>query len=70
MLLLALIREASVKVETTYGYQVVWYDKELGSGEIVDAQTVQCVVGRVLDQKRYWIIDRSADCELTFPMFK
>ena len=69
-LLLALIKEAPIKAESTYQYPVVWYDQDLGSGEVVDAQTIQCVVGRVHDKKRYWIIDRSADCELTFPMFK
>lgn len=68
-LLLALILEAPFKVEETYGHRVVWYKGSLGSGEVVDAQTVQCVVGRVLDDKRTWIIDRSAGCELTFPEF-
>ncbi|KAF8594007.1 hypothetical protein BDV93DRAFT_399753, partial [Ceratobasidium sp. AG-I] len=58
-LLLALIREAPFVAESSYQYPVVWYEGELGSGEVVDAQTIQCVVGRVLDKKRHWIIDRS-----------
>jgi hypothetical protein len=69
-LLLALISEAPVLVENTYDYKVVSYAKgELRSGEIVDAKTIQCLLGRVLDRDRYWIIDRSADCEFTFPIF-
>jgi hypothetical protein len=39
----------------------------LGSGEVVDARTVQCVVGRVKDRNRWWIIDRSS--ELAYPLF-
>jgi hypothetical protein len=68
-LLLALILDAPVTVEKTHQYTVVWYEGSLGSGEVVDAQTIQCVVGRIQDDKRYWIVDRSADCDLTFPMF-
>jgi hypothetical protein len=69
-LLLALISEAPVLVEDTYEYKVVSYAQgALKSGEVVNAKTIQCVLGRVLDRGRYWIIDRSADCELTFPTF-
>lgn len=68
-LLLALIREAPFKAESSHQYPVVWYEGQLGSGEVVDVQTIQCVVGRVLDKKRYWIIDRSMNSELAFPMF-
>ncbi|KAL5635302.1 hypothetical protein ACGC1H_004176 [Rhizoctonia solani] len=69
-LLLALISEAPVLVEDTYEYKVISYAKgALKSGEIVDAKTIQCVLGRVLDRGRYWIIDRSADCEFTFPTY-
>lgn len=68
-LLLALILEAPFKVEDSYEHRVVWYQGRLGSGEVVDAQTIQCVVGRIVDDKRTWIVDRSANCELTFPVF-
>ena len=72
ILLLALISEAPVLVEDTHEYKVIPYPKgALKSGEVVDAKTIQCLLGRhrVLDQNRYWIIDRSADCESTFPIF-
>jgi hypothetical protein len=68
-LLLALILETKPVVEHTHHYTVVWYDGTLGSGEVVDARTIQCSVGRVRDDNRFWIIDRSAECELTFPTF-
>jgi hypothetical protein len=68
-LLLALIREAPFKVEESHQYRVVSYQGELGSGEVVDAQTIQCVVGRALDGIRYWIVDRSTDCDLAFPEY-
>ncbi|KAF8751639.1 hypothetical protein RHS01_08282 [Rhizoctonia solani] len=69
-LILALIHEAPVLIENTHEYKVVSYpDGQLKSGEVVDARTIQCVVGRVLDGNHYWIIDRSADCEFTFPSF-
>ncbi|KEP49798.1 transposase family Tnp2 protein [Rhizoctonia solani 123E] len=69
-LLLAFISEAPVLVEDTHEYKVVSYAKgALKSGEVVDARTIQCLLGRVLDRNRYWIIDRSADCEFTFPTF-
>ncbi|KAB5587477.1 Transposase domain containing protein [Ceratobasidium theobromae] len=69
-LLLALIYEAPFKVEHTHQFTVVSYEGELGSGEVVDAQTIQCVVGRIKDGKKYWIVDRSAECELSFPVFE
>ncbi|KAH7316374.1 hypothetical protein B0J17DRAFT_584693 [Rhizoctonia solani] len=70
ILVLAWIYEAPVLVENTYEYKVVSYAKgTLGSGEIVDAATIQCLLGRVLDRGRFWVIDRSADCEYTFPTF-
>ncbi|CAE6433460.1 unnamed protein product [Rhizoctonia solani] len=69
-LLLALISEAPVFVEDTHEYKVISYAKgALKSGEVVDARTIQCLLGRVLDRNRFWIIDRSADCEFTFPTF-
>ncbi|KAG8734076.1 hypothetical protein FRC10_011974 [Ceratobasidium sp. 414] len=56
-LLLALIQEAKTKVQSTYDYEVVSYSGELSKGEIVDVATIQCVVGRILDRKEWWIID-------------
>lgn len=70
ILLLALVSEAPVLVEDTYEYKVISYPKgALKSGEIVDARTIQCLLGRVLDRDRYWVIDRSANCKATFPIF-
>ena len=60
-LLLALILEAKAQEETTYQYKVVWYEGNLSTGEVVDAETIQCVVGRVCDNKRWYIIDRSSE---------
>lgn len=66
-LLLALILGAKATREDTYDFSVVWYGGNLSTGEIVDANTVQCAVGRVRDRKRWWIIDRSSD--LAYPVF-
>lgn len=66
-LLLALVLEAPTTREDTYQYSVVWYQGDLSSGEVVDANTIQCVVGRAQDRKRWWIIDRSS--ELAYPVF-
>jgi hypothetical protein len=60
-LILAFILEAPVVVEDTYEYKVVWYEGKLGTGEVVDARTIQCVIGRIPDNKRWWIIDRSSE---------
>ncbi|KAG9090543.1 hypothetical protein FRC06_000997, partial [Ceratobasidium sp. 370] len=60
-LLLALVYEAKTKVQSTYDYEVVSYSGELSKGEVVDVATIQCVVGRVFDQKEWWIIDRTED---------
>ncbi|KAF8597128.1 hypothetical protein BDV93DRAFT_513593 [Ceratobasidium sp. AG-I] len=40
-LLLALILEAKAREETTYQYKVVWYEGNLSTGEVVDAETIQ-----------------------------
>ncbi|CAE6477612.1 unnamed protein product [Rhizoctonia solani] len=58
-LLLAMIYEAPVTREETYKYPVVWYQGELSTGEVVDASTIACTVGRLKDNKRWWIVDRS-----------
>jgi hypothetical protein len=44
--------------EETYEYPVVWYEGDLSSGEVVDASTLVCTVGRVKDNRRWWIVDR------------
>ena len=59
-LLLALVYEAPTDVQSTYDYEVISYGGELSKGEVVDASTIQCVVGRVLDRGSWWIIDRSS----------
>jgi len=37
----------------------IYYYKELGVIEVVDLTTVECVVGRIWDQGRWAIVDRS-----------
>jgi hypothetical protein len=59
-LLLALILEAPTEEEETYEYRVVSYKGNLSTGKVVDAATIQCMVGHVHDRKRWWIIDRSS----------
>ena len=59
-LLLAFIHEAPVVREETYGYPVVWYEGELSTGKVVDASTIACAIGRVKDNRRWWIVDRSS----------
>lgn len=68
-LLLALGLETPFKVENSYDHRVVWYEGQLGSGEFINAQTIQCAVGRIVDSKGTWIVDRGANCGLTFPVF-
>ncbi|KAF8692328.1 Transposase family tnp2, partial [Rhizoctonia solani] len=60
-LILAFILEANVTIEDTYEYQVIWYEGKLGSGEVVDARTIQCAVGRIpdviiFDERRVYVI--------------
>ncbi|KAF8605879.1 hypothetical protein BDV93DRAFT_437887 [Ceratobasidium sp. AG-I] len=64
-LLLALILEAPTEVASTYEYEVVSYKGGLSKGEVVDASTIQCAVGRVFDRDSWWIIDRAADISFT-----
>ncbi|QRW24315.1 Transposase family tnp2 [Rhizoctonia solani] len=61
-LILAFILEAPVVIEDAYEYRVTWYEGKLGSGEVVDALTIQCAIGRIQDNKRWWIIDRIYTC--------
>lgn len=67
--MLVLILEAPAEDDDTREYRVTWYEGKLGSGEVVDLTTVQCVVGRVLDGRRWWLIDRSAGNEFTYPEY-
>ncbi|KAF8752619.1 Transposase family tnp2 [Rhizoctonia solani] len=60
-LILAFILEANVTIEDAYKYQVIWYKGKLGSGEVVNAQTIQCAVGRIpdviiFDEQRVYVI--------------
>ncbi|KAF8674983.1 Transposase family tnp2 [Rhizoctonia solani] len=52
-LILAFILEAPVVIEDAYEYRVTWYEGKLGSGEVVDALTIQCAIGRIQDNKLY-----------------
>ncbi|QRW21922.1 Transposase family tnp2 [Rhizoctonia solani] len=61
-LILAFILEAPVVIEKAYEYRVTWYKGKLGSGEVVNALTIQCTIGQIQDNKRWWIIDRIYTC--------
>jgi hypothetical protein len=52
--IVAVIRE--VKAKLTDG---IYYYKEFGHDEIVDLESIQCVVGRIQDRGKWAIIDRS-----------
>ncbi|KAG9099909.1 hypothetical protein FRC06_004712 [Ceratobasidium sp. 370] len=56
-LLLALILEANVTQEKPFQYEVMWYGDGLSTGEVVDANASQRVVGHIQDGKRWWIVD-------------
>ncbi|CEL54421.1 hypothetical protein RSOLAG1IB_11667 [Rhizoctonia solani AG-1 IB] len=60
VLLLALVYEAPIQRDYSFEYSVISYSGELSSGEVIDASTIACAVGRVKDKKRWWIIDRSS----------
>ncbi|QRW26216.1 transposase domain [Rhizoctonia solani] len=51
-LILAFILEANITIKNTYKYQVIWYKGKLGSGEVVNAWTIQCAVGRIPDDNK------------------
>ena len=52
--IVAVIRE--VKAKLTDG---IYYYKDFGLDEVVDLETIQCVVGRIQDRGRWALIDRS-----------
>jgi hypothetical protein len=53
-IIVAVIR--AVKAKLTDG---IYYYKEFGVDEVVDLETIQCVVGRIQDRGRWALIDRS-----------
>ena len=57
--ILALIRE--VKATLRNG---IYYYKNFGADEVVDLNTLQCVVGRVQDRDEWAIIDRSDNVDI------
>ncbi|KAB5591793.1 hypothetical protein CTheo_4785 [Ceratobasidium theobromae] len=61
-LLLAFILEAPTTIDDANEYKAIWYKGDLMSGEVVDAGTIQCVIGRIYDtvHKVWWLIDRSS----------
>ena len=42
----------------------LYYYKDFGADEVVDLNTVQCVVGRVKDRGEWTIVDRSDNVEI------
>lgn len=69
ILLLALIHEAPVRTDNDMEYDVLWYQGKLGTGEVVDVNTIQCAVGRLQEGRRWWIIDRAAGNQFAYPDF-
>ena len=53
-LILAVIQE--VKAKLTDG---IYYYKNFGLDEVVDLDTIQCVVGRIQDRGKWALIDQS-----------
>jgi hypothetical protein len=66
ILLLALILEAKVTHEDEDEYKVTWYERNLGSGEVVDVKTIQCAIGRIKEGRWYWVVDRSVANKFTY----
>jgi len=58
-LILALIQQ----VKTTLKDGIYYY-KDCGAEEVVDLNTVKCVIGRVKDRGEWAIVDRSDDVEI------
>ncbi|CEL54833.1 hypothetical protein RSOLAG1IB_11778 [Rhizoctonia solani AG-1 IB] len=67
--LLAHILEASVRNDDSDDYMVLWYEGKLGTGEVVNIRTIQCVVGRIQEGRRWWIVDRATENRFTYPEF-
>ena len=58
-LILALVQEAKAELKDD-----IYFYKEFGAEEVVDLETVQCVVGRVKNGGEWAIIDRSDVAEI------
>jgi hypothetical protein len=56
---LALIHEVKATVRNG-----TYYFKEFGAEEVVDLDTLQCVVGRVKDRGEWAIVDRSENVKI------
>jgi hypothetical protein len=52
--IVAVIREVKAKLKDG-----IYYYKEFGLDEVVDLETIQCVVGRIQDRGKWALIDRS-----------
>jgi hypothetical protein len=52
--IVAVIREVKAKL-----MDGIYYYKEFGADEVVDLETIQCVVGRIKDRGKWALIDRS-----------
>ena len=53
-IIVAVIREVKAKLMNG-----IYYYKEFGVDEVVDLETIQCVVGRIKDRGQWALIDRS-----------
>ena len=61
-ILLAVIQDCEINEATRTQAEIdldIRYITRMGALQVVDLQTVQCVVGRVKDRGKYAIIDRS-----------
>ena len=47
-----------------YNLGLISYYKDCGAEEVVDLNTVKCVIGRVKDRGEWAIVDRSDDVEI------
>jgi hypothetical protein len=52
--IVAVVREVKAKL-----MDGIYYYKEFGLDEVVDLETIQCVVGRIKDRGKWALIDRS-----------
>jgi hypothetical protein len=52
--IVAVIREVKAKL-----IDGIYYYEEFGADEVVDLETIQCVVGRIKDRGKWALIDRS-----------
>jgi len=57
--IVALIREVKTTLRNS-----IYYFKNFGVEEVVDLNTLQCVVGRVWDRDEWAIIDRSDNVDI------